>query len=606
MTYAKRYQRRFTVSFLVLVSLIFIGDYSGANRFGFHQLTSLFEGSVQAAEKKDEGSKWTCPMHPHYIADEYGSCPICGMDLVKIQSTSEEQPVEGGSNRTIITIPTETIQKMGVRVAKVESSAFGRRVRSFGIVSENERMQTVLSARVEGWVEKLNITAVGDEVKSGDVLFEIFSPELIVSQRDFLLSLGKSKQARNNIRRRLKSFGVQDKALQLIAKKRNVQQTVPFYAERQGTVAELHVSSGSYVRRGMMIAKIKDYSQVWVIVNVSEKDMSFIAEGTKATVLFPNLPGKNIISKVDYVYPEINEKTRTGRVRLVLENKAGELRPGSYADVVFEAQISERLSVPSEAVLKDESGDHVVVSLGEGRFVSKPVKLGLVTGGRAEVRSGIQEGDDVVVSAQFLIDSESSLRESFRKLKRLQLPFSELKLSKEDFAKFDHMVDAALYIHETLKDGKKVDAAFLNPAVSIKNIMWSDYKNTKLSGVLSDAEVAFKQAQKANTATELRAALNSIIDALEPWLLEGAPQHYSQKGVKLFKTKDGLAKWLQLGAKPINPYGGGEAELMPWPQVSNPTDAMTKDGEAEKKAPVEDKTNDPRGSHGMRGSHNVN
>ncbi len=526
---------------------------------------------LQAKENSRAVKKWTCPMHPHYIADDYGTCPICGMDLVKIQSLNETTDQNNPDEKPIITIAPETIQNMGVRLAKVEASKFGKNIRSFGIVKENERLQSEISARVEGWVETLKITAVGDEVKSGDVLFEMFSPELIVSQRDYLLALKQSKTAQNNITRRLLSFGVQQKALNLIAKQKTVQQNLPFFATQKGTIAELNVTPGTYVNKGMTIAKIQDYSTVWVIVNVSEKDMGFITKGTKTTVHFPNLPGKTISSKVDYIYPKINERTRTGRVRLIINNKEGTLRPGTYADVVFNTQISERLSVPTEAVLKDQNGSYVVTSLGNGKFQSKEVKLGLVTGGRAEIKSGLDLNQEIVISSQFLIDSESALRESFKKLERKQRPLNQLNLSKIDLAKFDHMVDAALYIHEALTQNFDIEKKQLEPAIAIKTILWSTYKETKLAGILMDTEAALKRAQSSKTKSELQQALSQMINALEPWLQQGKPEHYKSKELKVFKTKNSKQHWIQLSQKPANPYNKEQFDLIPWPEISKTT-----------------------------------
>ncbi len=594
MTLASTYIKPFLKAFWALFTFGLL--FSGFIMLIYHGSSHSYQAF--GAEKKQTSLKWTCPMHPHYIAEEAGTCPICGMDLVKLQGEPEKTQNSDGSGRTIITIPIETIQKMGVRIAKAEPSIYGKRTRSFGIIQENERLQTELSARVEGWIETLKITAVGDHVNKGDVLFEIFSPELIVSQRDYIIALSQSKTDKSNITRRLLSFGVQQKALDLIAEKMEVQQKLPFYATQPGTISELNVTPGSYVRKGMTIAKIQDYSEVWVMVNVSEKDMGFLSKGTAATIYFPSLPGKSVNTIVDYIYPEVDIKTRTGRVRLVVQNETGELRPGTYVDVVFETEISDRLSVPSEAVLKDESGDYVVLSLGEGRFLSKEVKLGLVTDGRAEIKAGLEAGDKIVVSSQFLLDSESALRESFRKLERLQLPLDQLRLSKTDVAKFDHIVDAALYLHESLNDGFAVDEKFLEPAAAIKNIMWSDYKNTKLAGVLTDSQNALKRAQKAKTKTDIREALNQIIKALEPWLLSGAPSHYKEKGLLFYQTSGSKQKWLQQKLPAANPYNKETAELIAWPNKAMRSEKQRSDMPAPEKQDASEKNN-MRGSHGQ-------
>ena len=556
----------------------------------------ILESQAKAAQTSKAITKWTCPMHPHYIADDAGSCPICGMDLVKINAEAKQDETSNENEKPIITIAPETIQNMGVRLAKVETSEFGKNIRSFGIVEENERLQSEISARVEGWIEKLNITAVGDEVKSGDILFEMFSPELVVSQRDFLIALKQSKSAQNNIKKRLLSFGVQQQALNLITKEKEVRQNLPFFATQKGTISELNVTPGTYVQKGMTIAKIQDYSEVWVIVNVSEKDMGFMSKGTKTTIHFPNLPGKTIKSTVDYIYPNVDERTRTGRVRLVINNKEGKLRPGTYADVVFETEISERLSIPSEAILKNQDGNFVVVALGSGKFQSKRIELGLVSGGRAEIKSGLKENEKIVISSQFMIDSESALRESFKKLEKLQQPLDQLNLKKVELAKFDHIIDAALYIHESLTNNSKMVGQYLDAAISIKSIMWAEHKETKLANILEGTHDALKNAQAAKTKSELKNALAQLTTALEPWILEGAPDHYKTKNVMFFRTKDTDKKWLQLSKAPKNPYSNEQAELINWPKkkITKPQTTSTKEKENQ---------DTPRGSHHMRGSH---
>lgn len=553
-----------------------------------------------AATDKDEGksTKWTCPMHPHYIADEFGACPICGMDLVKLETGDAPAPGSTQSEkRTVITIAPEVVQNMGVRLAPAESSRFGRLVRSFGIVEANERLQTDITARVEGWVEKLNVTAVGDEVEKDSLLFELYSPQLIVSQNDYLRSRG-SRDSTNRGLNQLRSFGVQPKALDQIKGLKRPMERVPFFADRKGTVSELHLRQGTYVKRGMMLAKIQDYSMVWLMVSVAEKDLGFVTKKTPATVTFPNLPGRTVKAKVDYIYPTIDSKTRTGQVRLVLENKDGLLRPGSYADVSLEVGSEQRIAVPSEAVLKNGEGRFVVVSLGQGRFEPRVIETGLTSGRWTEIKQGVSTGENIVVSGQFLLDSESALRESFRKLQKLQLPLSLLKLDKTQFAMIDHVVDAALYLHEALIDGYDVEPKFIEPAISIRDLMWPGFKNTQLAYVLNDTNAALQEAQKAKSESEIRTALAKLSAGLRPWLLSGAPEHYREKKVGLFKEADGKRVWLQLEGDPANPYGDGNANQVPWPAMADKPSTKT-----EAQAAVVKPEEAPRGSANMRGSH---
>lgn len=430
------------------------------------QPTGLLATNAYAAEQdaKGKAQKWTCPMHPHYIANEFGQCPICGMDLVKLDSSGSDTNAAGDApGRTSVTIAPETLQTMGVRLAKAEMSSFGRIIRSYEIVADNERLQTELTARLEGWIEELRIRAVGDQVKEGDLLFTLYAPEFAVSQRDYLDALkGRDRTRIDSVKTRLRAFGMQERAIDELVAKGHALDFVPYYADRSGTVAMIDLRPGSYVKRGSMLTRIQDYTQVWLMVSVPEKDLGFISPGTPARITFPNLPGREVLSKVEYVYPTVDAKTRTGKVRLVLDNPDGQLRPGAYADVAFEVAAEQRLAVPTEAILMSGGGRYVVASLGKGRFEPRVVTTGLTSGRWTEVSGEIQPGDEIVVSGQFLINSESALRESFRKLERLQLPMSLLNLTDGQFAMVDHFVDAALYLHEALSDGYDIDPKFLN------------------------------------------------------------------------------------------------------------------------------------------------
>lgn len=549
---------------------------------------------ANAAETSVRGKvqKWTCPMHPHYIANEFGQCPICGMDLVKLDTSDAAESGASGSapTRAAVTIAPETLQTMGVRLAKVERSSFGRIVRSFGVIADNERLQTELTARLEGWIEDLRIRAVGDGVKEGDLLFTIYAPEFAVSQRDYLDALKGSDRTRiESVKTRLRAFGMHERAIRDLVKKGEALDFVPFYADRTGTVAMIDLRPGSYVKRGSMLTRIQDYSQVWLMVSVPEKDLGFISIGTPARITFPNLPGREVLAKVEYVYPTVDAKTRTGTVRLVLDNPDGQLRPGAYADVAFEVAVEQRLAVPTEAILMSGAGRYVVASLGQGRFEPRVVTTGLTSGRWTEVSGEIQEGEEIVVSGQFLIDSESALRESFRKLERLQLPMSVLNLTKSQFAMVDHFVDAALYLHEALSDGYDIDPKFLAPAIEVKTLLWPAFQHTRLAFVMQDSVKALEKAQAARTTSEVQSALADLVRALEPWLLKGAPQHYAEKKLALYHEDKSKRGWVQMAGKPINPYSDAGAALMPWPQPET-AERPKPDGPGSKDAPAAEMT----------------
>lgn len=535
-----------------------------------------------SAENNAKAMKWTCPMHPHYIANDFGACPICGMDLVKLQTGPDQNSTSAASKRTAITIAPETLQTMGVRLAKAEQSSFGRIIRSYGLVAENERLQFDLTARTEGWIEELRVRAIGDHVRKGDLLFTLYAPEFSVSQRDYLNAIkGSGRKNATSAATRLKAFGMQKRAIEELRQNGSMFDFVPFYAEYDGTITHIELRPGSYVKRGTLLTRVQNFSQVWLMVSVSEKDLTFVKPGTKARITFPNIPGREVFASVEYVYPTVDKATRTGKVRLVLDNKDGQLRPGAYADVAFEVETQSRLAVPSEAILKSGSGRHIIASLGGGRFEPRSVKVGLNSGRWTEVSGEIADGDDIVVSGQFLIDSESALRESFRKLEKLQLPFALIKLDKTQFAMFDHFVDAALYIHEALSDGYDVEPKFLDPAIEVKTLLWPAFQNTQLAFVMEDAVEAIKQAKVAETESELKTSLVAMVKALEPWMRSGAPGHYKSKKVVMYEEMTTGKRWLQMSGKPLNPYSETTAKEVPWPDAPAPETASTM-SEAEK------------------------
>lgn len=374
---------------------------------------------IAIAPIQAESRKFTCPMHPHYISDKEGTCPICGMTLVPIaENEIEMMPSEKTmeDNRPIITVPSETIQTMGVRTEQVKKTSFGQRVESVAIVKPNRRLQRDVSSRIAGWIENLRVKAVGDTVKKGDVLYELHSPELISGLKDYGDALKAGIRERiEATRRKLAFLGVSARALQNFSGKTNAGK-IPFYAESSGIIDDISVREGSYVQPGQTIMRLQDYASVWIEADIAEQDLSFIASDATAKITFPNLGNKRYTAQIDYIYPTLDIKTRTGKVRLTIPNEQDVIRPGAFANVIFESRIQERLSVPNEAVLRDSRGEHVILSLGQGRFTARSVQTGISDNRRTEIKSGLQEDDILVVSGQFLIDSESALRESLMKM----------------------------------------------------------------------------------------------------------------------------------------------------------------------------------------------
>lgn len=527
--------------------------------------TTQTEGATSDAETRT----YTCPMHPHYIStDPDGNCPICGMDLV---------PVKGGTSQDAsVSVSPEMIQTMGIRTAVVSVSDFSQNLRAYGTVEPNTRLESMSASRLEGWINGLSVRAEGDVVRRGQRLYSIYTPELIAAQKDYLASLQIGNERRvASVRQRLISKGMQTSLVDRLTETRELIEQVPVYAESAGVVTELMVRDGDYLKPGDPVFKLQAYDKVWVIASVPESDLPSMAIGKTAALKFESAPDAAKSGTVDYIYPTIDAKTRTARVRITVENRAGTLRPGAYADITFEADASDmpamQLSVPSQAILRDSRGAHVILARGDGRFESRAIQIGASTRGSTEITSGLKQGDMIVASGQFMLDSESNLRDGFSKMSGsapifdATTPLSELPIDAAALAEIDHMVDAALYFHEALIDGYTIDPYFLDPALTLIDRLKTRYADSTLSPILNASETAIKGAKEKKTGEPLAQQLSALMTALDPWLTRGAPSHYKSKGLIFYADTETGRLWLQDGGLPANPYSNADADAISWP-----------------------------------------
>lgn len=371
-----------------------------------------------------EGSGYICPMHPQIHGEEGDTCPICGMNLVALEQDhdamgSMERMASGKHtehSQHAVTLSDGMIQTIGVKTTKVKKENFGGIVRAFANIVRNERTEHKVTSRADGWIEALGVSAVGDKVKKGDLLYKIHSPDIVIAQGDYIRDLQLGHTSRDIATYKVfNHYEVDEDVINKITKTKTPLEIVPYFAKEEGTVTELHARKGSYVTLNSVIATIQDFSTVWAHVEIAEKDLPLIAKNMPAKVFMPAYGNRIIEAKVDYIHPTINPETRTGLVRLVIDNKDGQLKPGAYVDVEFTIEPDMRLTVPSEAILRSSDGNRVILALGEGKFTPVPIKTGVSRKGNTEIIEGLNAGDEVVTSSQFLIDSESSLREALSK-----------------------------------------------------------------------------------------------------------------------------------------------------------------------------------------------
>ena len=369
------------------------------------------------AEQKEQ--IYICPMHPHIQGGKDDPCPICGMDLVLYEgeekssdNSDHHQQHQSGPS---VNLSQGMMQTMGVKTSEVKRVDLGGKIRAFANIVPNERAEAVVTSRTDGWIEDLSISAVGDKVRKGDEIYKIHSTDVVIAQADYLLDLRSSSIRSKTNYKLFDHFEIDEKVVEELKRTKEPILNVPYYAEENGVVSELNVRKGSYVTINSVIARLQDYSTLWINASIAEKDLHLINKNTSANVVIPTQGNRHIKASIDYIHPTINPDTRTGLVRLIVNNIDGSLKPGGYADVEFTTNSNTRLAVPSEAVLKASDSDRVILSLGGGKFAPVNIKTGITKNGMTEIIEGLSEGDVVVTSSQFMIDSESSLREALNK-----------------------------------------------------------------------------------------------------------------------------------------------------------------------------------------------
>ncbi|GAA5192883.1 hypothetical protein GCM10025772_23060 [Ferrimonas gelatinilytica] len=360
-------------------------------------------------------------MHPQIVSDEPGTCPICGMNLEMVETGGADEAV-------VVGVSGGMQQALGVRTQAVERGTLWRYVKTLGTVKYNEDAISHVHTRVSGWVERLAVNSVGERVKRGQLLYEIYSPELVNAQDDYLQALDYLKQdpargqeLRRKARLRLELLGIADSVIRQLERSGESLYRVPFYAEQDGTVSMLALREGMYVQPGETQIELVDLSTVWVIADVFENEQSWLEVGRYADVTAASQGLFELEGKIDYIYPELDPVTRAMQVRVKLDNQAEspqqKLRPGALVDVeLFGGPRRDLLIVPTEALILTGRENRVVVQQTDDSFVSVPVRLGMISQGRAEILEGLSEGDRVVVSGQFLLDSEASIQGSLRRL----------------------------------------------------------------------------------------------------------------------------------------------------------------------------------------------
>lgn len=362
-------------------------------------------------------------MNPNEVSDSPGKDSM-GMEMVPVEA--EEAPkAMSVSGLSAVRIPAQKRQLIGIRTSVVERSAFSRSIRAVGTVTVDETRLRHVHTKVDGYVEKLYANATGEQVWEGKPMVEFYSPELVATQQEYLVAVqarerisgstvpgvrDSADELVRSVRRRLELFDVPDGQIMELSGSGRTRRLITLYAPVSGVLLRREVTEGERVEAGTTLLEVADLSRVWVLASVYEYELPFVREGQRGTMTLSYLPGKTFEGRVSLIYPTLDPATRTVQVRLEFANPAMELRPEMYAEVELQADLGERLSVPASAVLETGTRAVVFVDRDDGVFEPREVEIGLRLAETYEVLSGLQEGEKVLTSGNFFVDSESKLK----------------------------------------------------------------------------------------------------------------------------------------------------------------------------------------------------
>lgn len=401
---------------------------------GGHQSLPIDEHNHQQDLASPEKVQYTCSMHPFIIRDKPGACPICGMALTPIKpNTAVQGEVSTAGEANTITIDPVTIQNMGIRTARATIGTIQRTLRTVGTISSAEDRQFSLNSKIDGWVERLHVNQLGQPVKKGQALLEIYSPQLVAAQQEYLLALHHHRAAQassfahvregserllEGARTRLRNWDISEGQIRQLEERGTVTKTLTLFSKVTGLVTSKTVLEGAQVTAGQEMLQITDISTIWVNADIYEYELPWVKIGEMARVELPSTTARHYSGKIIYLSPYVDQESRTVKARIEIANPGLELKPDMFATIVIDGQtIANTLLIPQSAVLNSGREQTVFLALGQGRFTPRQVKVGLADDqGAVQILSGLTAGDQVVVSAQFMLDSESRLREALGKM----------------------------------------------------------------------------------------------------------------------------------------------------------------------------------------------
>lgn len=408
----------------ILLLGVLIGLFVGAGAL-YKSAPSAKHGHLLGETKEisnDQPLYWVAPMDPNFKRDKPGKSPM-GMDLVPVYANENAIDSPG-----TVQIDPVTIQNLGVKTAIIAKALPQLTIDTYGELVLAQDNIVHIHPRVEGWVETLSVRSVGDFIEQGEALYSLYAPELVNAQEELLIALEQGNTALiSAAQSRLISLNAPQSLIDGIRKSRKIMRSITYYSPQSGYVSELNIQEGFYVKPSTTMLAIASHKKLWVLADVFASDASHVSLGQTALIYNEYLPQQPISATIDYIYPSIDTNTRTVKARFTLDNSDLVLKPGMYVNVAIDAfskggsNLADVVTVPKQAVIRTGESDRIVLALGDGKYKSVNVALGRVFDDVFEVLSGVYEGDEVVTSAQFLLDSESSISSDFM---RLEAPFT--------------------------------------------------------------------------------------------------------------------------------------------------------------------------------------
>ncbi|WP_411132155.1 efflux RND transporter periplasmic adaptor subunit [Vibrio vulnificus] len=395
----------------------------GALGFTANQYFNGHDMSAMAAtdnKASNEPLYWVAPMDPNYKRDKPGKSPM-GMDLIPVYADD----LAGANDKPgTVKIDPSVENNLGVKTAAVELAKLSPRIETVGYIAFDESQLWQTNVRVSGWVEKLYINAVGEQVKKGDVLFTLYSPELVKAQEELLNAKRTGRDGLvKGATERLLSLGVDREQINQMIRRGKASQTIEIKALANGVIASLNIREGGYLSPAQAVISAGPLHEVWVDAEVFERQAHWLTNGSQASMTLDALPGKAWQGEVDYVYPILDPKTRTLRMRLKFANPNGELKPNMFANITLQpVSDSEVLTVPKSSVIRSGGMTRVVLAEGEGKYRSARIETGREADDKVEVLQGLNQGDRIVTSAHFMLDSESSQSADLSRINGVEAP----------------------------------------------------------------------------------------------------------------------------------------------------------------------------------------